>query len=144
MNCLHPYFPLGKVANKGQSAENKDKIVLLRFTYLYVSKKAGVENEVLYSLRACLSQLGRHSCLHSGLKFLLKEHFLFWKVVWWKKRHVKFATYSKFWIFFSSHSMGVFFCVGLGSMFYLLCFNSCLQTYVLRKIITVRLMLCLW
>ena len=37
---------LGKVANKGQSAENKDKIVLLRFTYLYVSKKAGVENEV--------------------------------------------------------------------------------------------------
>ena len=66
-----------KVANKGQSAENKDKIVLLRFTYLYVSKKAGVENEVLYSLRACLSQLGRHSCLHIGLKFLLKEHYLF-------------------------------------------------------------------
>ena len=27
---------------------------------------------------------------------------------------------------------------------YVLCFNSCLKTYVLRKIITARLMLCLW
>ena len=30
-------------------------------------------------MRACLSQLGRHSCLHIGLKFLLKEHYLFLK-----------------------------------------------------------------
>ena len=39
--------------------------------------------------------------------------------------------------------MGQFFCVGLGSMFYLLCLDSCLQTYVLRKIKTSRFMLCL-
>ena len=46
IELLTSIFPLGEVANKGQSAENKDKIVLLRFTYLYVSKEAGVENEV--------------------------------------------------------------------------------------------------
>ena len=40
-------------------------------------------------------------------------------------------------------SLEQFFCVGLGSMFYLLCLDSCLQTYVLRKIKTARFMLCL-
>ena len=38
-------------------------------------------------------------------------------------------------------SLGQFFCVGLGSMFYLLCLDSCLQTSVLKKIKTARLML---
>ena len=36
-----------------------------------------------------------------------------------------------------------FFCVGLGSICYLSCLDSCLQTYVLRKIKTARFMLCL-
>ena len=40
-------------------------------------------------------------------------------------------------------SLGQFFCVGLGFMFYLLCLVSCLQTYVLRKMKTARFMLCL-
>ena len=39
--------------------------------------------------------------------------------------------------------MGQFFCVGLGSKFYVLCLDSCLQTYVIRKIKTARFMLCL-
>ena len=42
-----------------------------------------------------------------------------------------------------NNPMGQFFCVGLGCMFYLLCLDSCLQTYVLRKMKTARFMLCL-
>ena len=49
--------------------------------------------------------------------------------------------FKHYWLF--SVKLGVFFCVGLGSMFYLSCFDSCLQTYVLRKIKTERFMLCL-
>ena len=40
-------------------------------------------------------------------------------------------------------TMGQFFCVRLGSICYLSCLDSCLQTYVLRKIKTARFMLCL-
>ena len=40
-------------------------------------------------------------------------------------------------------SVEQFFCVGLGSICYLSCLDSCLQTYVLRKIKTARFMLCL-
>ena len=36
-----------------------------------------------------------------------------------------------------------FFCVGLGPICYLSRLDSCLQTYVMRKIKTVRFMLCL-
>ena len=43
----------------------------------------------------------------------------------------------------TSMSMGQFFCVGLGSMFCILCLDLCLQTYVLRKMKTARFMLCL-
>ena len=39
--------------------------------------------------------------------------------------------------------MGQFFCVSLGSMFYLSCLDSCLQTYVSRKFKTSRFMICL-
>ena len=39
--------------------------------------------------------------------------------------------------------LGQFICLGLGFMFYLLCLDSCLQTYVLRKIKTSIFMLCL-
>ena len=46
-------------------------------------------------------------------------------------------------ILISNFIMGQFFCVGLGFMFHLLCLDSCLQTYVLRKIKTSRFMLCL-
>ena len=39
-------------------------------------------------------------------------------------------------------SMEQFFCVGLGSVCYLSCLDSCSQTYVLRKIKAARFMLC--
>ena len=40
-------------------------------------------------------------------------------------------------------NMEQFFCVALGSSCYLLCLDSCLQPYFLRKIKTARFMLCL-
>ena len=46
-------------------------------------------------------------------------------------------------IFDLIQTVGQFFCVGLGFMFYLLCLDSCQQTYVLRKMKTARFMLCL-
>ena len=51
-----------------------------------------------------------------------------------------------FWIrLFYKHQapMEQFSCVGLGSICYISCLDSCLQTYVLRKIKTARFMLCL-
>ena len=39
--------------------------------------------------------------------------------------------------------LGQFFCVSLSSICFLSCLDSCLQTYVLKKIKTARFMLCL-